>query len=350
MGAEGETLEPVGRSDEGLFLVGSPGGHLDLLEALSHRVDLEAARWVTVAGPRAERLRAINGDKVIALPWFERRAMGSSLRNVFVSIWLALRERPRTVICTGAGGVMTFTLAARLLGARLLFIETMARVTDASRTARLLGRLAEVVAVQWPEAKRHHRRAVVCRPLLLSGSDLGDEVPAGPGRGTVAFVGTHSEPFLRLLDAAERAASEGVLPKPVLAQAGAADYESTDMNVVSWVAGEEISRRMAEAAVVVVHGGAGMMSAAIRMGRRPIVFSRRRELGEHVDDHQGQLVSKLAELGLVVVARNRISESDVDEAMRAVEGPDETAGLPSLDDIVVSFLGRGRRTAAGLCS
>jgi len=324
-----------------IHLAASPGGHLDLLQAVAAGRGPRGATWVTVDGPRAEQLRESAGSRVIAVPWFERRAPLSVVRNVVASIALAVRHRPAVVVCAGAGGVAAYTLAARLLGARLIFVETMARVADASGTARVLGRLAEAVVVQWREGSRFHRRPVVCRPLLLTG------IPTDrrPGIGSAAFVGTHSEPFDRLVGAVERAAAGGVLPGPVRLQAGVAQLASPHVEVEAWLPREEVIRRMAEAEIVVVHGGAGMISSALHAGRRPIVMCRLRRHGEHVDDHQLQLATKLAEVGLAVVVEDTITEADVERARAPIVVPPDLAALPAVDDVVAELV--SRETGAG---
>ena len=60
-----------------------------------------------------------------------------------------LRDRPEVVISTGAGMVIPTCLIAKLLGAKLVFIETAARVTTPSRTGKFLYRFADEFYVQW---------------------------------------------------------------------------------------------------------------------------------------------------------------------------------------------------------
>ena len=61
---------------------------------------------------------------------------------------------------------------------------------------------------------------------------------------------------------------------------------------------------------------------------------RRAELGEHVDDHQQQLTSKLAEWGLVVAVEERITTGDVEAARRRLEVPGEIRERPSAADVL----------------
>jgi len=64
---------------------------------------------------------------------------------------------------------------------------------------------------------------------------------------------------------------------------------------------------MRAADVVVTHAGVATIVDAVRAGHRPIVVARRHHLGEHVDDHQLQIVAALEELGMVTSLRDGIA-------------------------------------------
>ncbi|MEV0596378.1 glycosyltransferase [Nonomuraea cavernae] len=65
---------------------------------------------------------------------------------------------------------------------------------------------------------------------------------------------------------------------------------------------EEVDRLMAEAAVIVSHGGPTTIAEARRRGVKPIVVPRSPVLNEHVDDHQQLFCARLAASGLIAVA------------------------------------------------
>jgi UDP-N-acetylglucosamine--N-acetylmuramyl-(pentapeptide) pyrophosphoryl-undecaprenol N-acetylglucosamine transferase len=308
----------------------SAGGHLDLLQAIAPDVaDGAEPVWVTSQTPRGETLRR-DAEQVELLPEYGRSPL-KALANVLAAARVVLRRRPRTVVTSGAGVVAPLCLLARLAGARLLYVETMARVDSPSMTARLLSRVASRVVVQWPELAPALPRAVVCRPTLLENVDDGDRPP---GAGTFIAVGTHEQPYDRLLDIARGAIEEGKLPRPVRAQVGPADWSLPDAAVTRYMGPEELESNMRAANVVICHGGAGIISAALAAGRTPIVVPRRAALGEHVDDHQYQLTRKLADWGLVAVAEEQITAADIEAAQRPVEVPGEIRERPSAAELM----------------
>ena len=81
------------------------------------------------------------------------------LVNIWQSFWLVMKYRPELVISTGAGMVVPICMIARLLGAKLVFIETAARVNTPSRTGKFLYRFADEFYVQWEPLLKVYPRA-----------------------------------------------------------------------------------------------------------------------------------------------------------------------------------------------
>jgi UDP-N-acetylglucosamine transferase subunit ALG13 len=296
-----------------VYLVSSSGGHLALLRTLLPVLEDYPRVWVTQRSPHAEDLMA-HGELVHLLPEYDRHPIrGHFAQNLMRSISLVQQADPEIVITTGSGIAVPFCTFARMAGARMIFVETMARVTGPSASGRVLSRLADRVIVQWPELMRVYRRTTLCHPALLEMVEPG---VTDSGRGTFVAVGLHAQPFDRLLRLVAAAASEGVLPEPVTVQAGNATLRSSDFEARPWMTPEEVDEAVASARVVISHAGAGIVSTALRYGRRPLVLPRLARYGEHYDDHQEQLVAKLAELDLVVSLCSGLGEAEVRQADR----------------------------------
>ena len=315
-------------TDARIHLAASLGGHFELLTALRPAVEGHERVWVTAAESGADRLRAA-GENVRDVPRFNRSRPLTAVKNVIGSLALALRERPRVVVTTGAGSVVAFCVAARLLGAKVVFIETMARVTSPSASGRVFSRIAASVVVQWPEMQRVYPGAIVCRPALWEG--VGPAVAPASG-GTFVSVGTHRHPFDRLLALVDRAVQEDLLPAPVTAQSGASRYSPGHYSARPLLSREEMGEAVESAEYVVCHAGSGIISAALRSGHKPLVLARRGRLGEHVDDHQEQIVRKLSELGLIVPLDGHITDADLASAREGVRPPSAIGDGLSVQD------------------
>jgi len=319
-----------------IHLVASLGGHLELLEELARALEAYELVWVTSAGAKAEAL-ARSGQAVRLVPRLDRSSL--TPRTVGRIARLAWHERPRLVITSGAGLAVPFCAAARARGARAVFVETMARVTSGSATGRLLSRFSDEMVVQWPELTAVYPGATVCRPALL------EQVAAVGGRdGTGTFVtfGSHDQPFERLMAATRRAVEEGRLPGPVFIQSGHTPVDPQDHGIesVPYMPPEAFRAKVSEAEVVITHGGAGAISTALRAGKRPIVMRRRAEYGEHVDDHQDEIVSKLAALGLIVPADHEIAADVVRRTGEAATTPSEILRYPAVAEHVAAIVER----------
>ncbi|MCZ2822744.1 glycosyltransferase [Modestobacter sp. VKM Ac-2977] len=311
---------------------------MNVAQVLSHM----ERTWITSEGARAEALRT-DGETVRVLRRLDRG--NRSIRAVCAGVLLALRERPQLVVTTGAGLVVPFAVTARLLGARLVFIETMARVRRGSTTGRFLRRIGAEVLVQWPGLTASYPGAVVCFPTLLEGVPRERAGDRG-AQGTFVTVGSHDEAFDRLLEAVDDAADRQVLPGPLHVQFGVSGRTTRHGETAAYVTPREFAERMAGAAVVVTHGGAGAMATALRNGIAPVVMPRRAELGEHVDDHQVELTDLLARLDMVVPVEDSIEERHL-RASRELTfaGLDELADLPRVPDALARMLAERRGSA-----
>jgi UDP-N-acetylglucosamine transferase subunit ALG13 len=314
-----------------VHLVASGGGHLELLSWLHGALGGYRRVWVVSPGARASALVGA-GESVHQIP-----NPGRSLSKVRANLRAALaairRDRPRLIITSGAGSIVPYVVLARLLGARVIFIETTARVTNASKSGRVLSRVASSVIVQWPELTRVYPGSTVCRAVFLDQASYGRAV----GNGTFVAVGTHSEPFDRLLELVDDAVERGLLPGPVVAQTGVSGYRPQHYAASPWLPPAALTEAVTRARYVVCHAGSGIMLAALRAGHRPLVLPRLGRHHEHFDDHQRQLANRLAELGLIVALDGPLTAAHLRAADAGPAAP-RMPDLPSLDDAVTSAL------------
>ncbi len=108
-------------------------------------------------------------------------------------------------------------------------------------------------------------------------------------------VGTHHQPFERLLNALD--ALDG---HDLVVQYGAADPPPGAARAEAYMPFNEMLDCFREADVVVTHAGVGSILCARREGHVPLVVPRRGNLGEHVDEHQAELTRALGARGSVV--------------------------------------------------
>jgi len=69
--------------------------------------------------------------------------------NVFKSVGIFIIERPDAVICTGALAMIPICLTAKIVGKKLIYIESFSKVTSATKTGKLMYKFADQFYVQW---------------------------------------------------------------------------------------------------------------------------------------------------------------------------------------------------------
>jgi beta-1,4-N-acetylglucosaminyltransferase len=147
-----------------VLLVCSPGGHLQQMLALEPAWREMDRAWVTLPGADVGYLLA---DEDITLG---NGPTNRSIRRLLLNLGLAWRllrrDRPDAILSTGAGLAVPFFLVGKLLGIRLVYVESVTRTETISLSGRLVYRFADRFFVQWPEAARGRRRAVYAGSVL----------------------------------------------------------------------------------------------------------------------------------------------------------------------------------------
>lgn len=108
-------------------------------------------------------------------------------------------------------------------------------------------------------------------------------------------VGTHEQPFDRLVKAIDGLVADGTLDEGVFVQTGYCTYVPEHCGWARFVPAPEMRERMGAADVVVTHGGPSSFIEAMAAGKVPVVVPRYERYGEHVNDHQADFVRLVAE-------------------------------------------------------
>lgn len=138
----------------------SSGGHLAELLMLRPLMERYDSFIVT---EKTMYTAALDGIRCRCLFQVNRKEQAWMLRmvvNALCSLLICLTERPDVVVCTGALALVPLCLLARGMGAKLVFIESYAKVNTPTRTGKLLYRFAHRFYIQWPELQEHYPNAL----------------------------------------------------------------------------------------------------------------------------------------------------------------------------------------------
>lgn len=94
-----------------------------------------------------------------------RAALRTMLASI-QSIPIVFRARPAAILSTGPAIAVPVSIVGKLLGARVVFVETGSRVTALSMTGRIMYRWADLFFVQWPQLAETLPRAVYAGRLI----------------------------------------------------------------------------------------------------------------------------------------------------------------------------------------
>ena len=140
-----------------VLLVCSTGGHLLQLVALRGAWSEAKRVWITFDKSDARSLLA--DEQVVFAYGPTNRSLKNLFRNLVLAFQLLRRFRPRVIITTGAGVAVPFCWIGRLLGARVVYVESLSRITSPSLSYRLIAPIASRLYCQWPEFAAAVRRA-----------------------------------------------------------------------------------------------------------------------------------------------------------------------------------------------
>ena len=116
----------------------------------------------------------------------------------------------------------------------------------------------------------------------------------------LVMLGTQNNSFHRLLEEIDRLIEIGKINDEVIVQAGYTKYESQNMKIVDFVSNDEIEKLEQQADCIITHGGVGSIIGSIEKGKKVIAVPRLKQYGEHVNDHQLDIVESFDRLGYII--------------------------------------------------
>lgn len=118
-------------------------------------------------------------------------------------------------------------------------------------------------------------------------------------------VGTHEQPFDRLIKAIDDLKKNGVIDEDVVIQTGFSTYEPKYCKWSKLIPYQEMKKNVEDARIVITHGGPASFIMPLQIGKTPIVVPRQHQFNEHVNDHQVEFARNVAErMGTIIVVED----------------------------------------------
>ena len=102
-------------------------------------------------------------------------------------------------------------------------------------------------------------------------------------------VGTHEQPFNRLVKKIDELKGNGTIQDDVFIQTGFSTYEPKNCQWSKLIPYQQMVKNVEDAHIVITHGGPASFIMPLQIGKTPIVVPRQHQFNEHVNDHQVDL-------------------------------------------------------------
>jgi UDP-N-acetylglucosamine:LPS N-acetylglucosamine transferase len=133
-----------------ICLAASAGGHLSQLLKVAQNLKNYDFVGVTTTDVVARRLGGLAGRVYVVgecnrqQPWRVLRVMTRCMGAVY-------RERPDVILSTGAAAGCLVCLAGKIMGARIIWMDSITNIERLSLSGRIIRFMADLFLVQWPE-------------------------------------------------------------------------------------------------------------------------------------------------------------------------------------------------------
>jgi len=148
-------------------------------------------------------------------------------------------------------------------------------------------------------------------------------------------LGSQKFQFNRLLKAVDELCEKEIIKSQnVFAQVGYSDYIPKNYKYENFLDRDKYGMEMGNADIVITHGGTGAIIGAVKLGKKVIAVPRLAKYGEHVDDHQLQLIKQFDDLNLIYSCK---ATEDLEIALKTVRNTKYASYVSNTKNIIDSI-------------
>lgn len=113
-------------------------------------------------------------------------------------------------------------------------------------------------------------------------------------------LGTNDKSFSRLLKEIDRQINLGNIRDEVVVQAGCTEFSSDNMKITDLMSMDNFSNNIKKCDLLICHGGVGTILDGLKYDKKIISFPRLSKFGEHVNDHQVEIINEFYNCGYIL--------------------------------------------------
>ncbi|WPR73537.1 PssE/Cps14G family polysaccharide biosynthesis glycosyltransferase [Algoriphagus sp. NG3] len=114
------------------------------------------------------------------------------------------------------------------------------------------------------------------------------------------LLGTFPLTFPRPLVEIEKLIQTGVITDEVIVQSGHTPFQSDHMKIIPFMPLDELLSLYQRADLIITQAGTGSIIKGLKLNKKMIAIARLAKLGEHVDDHQSELIKEFSECNFLL--------------------------------------------------
>jgi len=138
----------------------SSGGHYEQLMMLKPLMEKYDSFVITEKTDYSAKAKKEKTYYVHQVNRREKDFVWKMIQNSWKSIKIYKKEKPDIVICTGVLAMIPICLFSKMMGKRLIYIESFAKVTSPTKTGKLLYKFADRFYVQWEPMMKIYPKAI----------------------------------------------------------------------------------------------------------------------------------------------------------------------------------------------
>lgn len=154
----------VGTKKVKICLAASAGGHLNQLLKLTDSWAGHDTIYVTTTEVVRDRLKKFGTVYVVGE--CNRQHPVKVLKVLFKCLRIVFYERPEVVISTGAAIGCIICFLGKVIGAKLIWIDSITNVQRLSLSGRMVRHISDLFFVQWPELVHKYKKVEFAGTLI----------------------------------------------------------------------------------------------------------------------------------------------------------------------------------------
>ena len=150
------------------------------------------------------------------------------------------------------------------------------------------------------------------------------------------ITGTEAYPFNRLIEKIDRLKENKKIQDDVFIQLGSCTFVPEHCSWKQWLSFSEMKEHINNSNIVITHAGAGTTLLCLELGKKPLLVTRKKKYGEHLDDHQVPFARMMEKLQYAFVAYD--VESIENYLGEMVNGVGDMKKMVKNNSALISFL------------